>query len=140
MLKYWPLLGLLALLGTGGCGFARDGVVDSYDSCVEAGNVVLRSIPPRCVTRDGKMFVGSSPTPAVLNQNASPVQPKASAPGQSNGKAVATPSPELTQSKEQLCKDSCGNGVCEQIVCQAEGCPCAESPKSCPQDCSAAGF
>lgn len=33
------------------------------------------------------------------------------------------------------CKDVCGNGQCEEIVCMAVGCPCAESPQSCPQDC-----
>ncbi len=34
-----------------------------------------------------------------------------------------------------MCKDLCGNGRCEEIVCQAEGCPCAENKASCPQDC-----
>ncbi len=36
---------------------------------------------------------------------------------------------------DKLCKDMCGNGRCEEIVCQAEGCPCPETPQSCPQDC-----
>ena len=35
-----------------------------------------------------------------------------------------------------LCKNRCGNGICEQIVCEGEGCPCAESPRSCPEDCT----
>lgn len=34
-----------------------------------------------------------------------------------------------------FCKDQCGNGVCEEMVCMAEGCPCAESTASCPADC-----
>ena len=33
------------------------------------------------------------------------------------------------------CKDLCGNGRCEEIVCMAVGCPCAETKASCPQDC-----
>lgn len=33
------------------------------------------------------------------------------------------------------CKDLCGNGKCEEIVCMAIGCPCSESHESCPQDC-----
>lgn len=33
------------------------------------------------------------------------------------------------------CKNLCGNGTCEEIVCQAVGCPCSESKASCPQDC-----
>ncbi|MBU5557973.1 MAG: hypothetical protein KQA33_02800 [Candidatus Aenigmarchaeota archaeon] len=34
------------------------------------------------------------------------------------------------------CKNLCGDGVCQEIVCLAEGCPCPETSKSCPQDCS----
>ncbi len=33
------------------------------------------------------------------------------------------------------CKDLCGNGHCEEIVCMAIECPCAESHESCPADC-----
>jgi len=33
------------------------------------------------------------------------------------------------------CKNLCGNGTCEEIVCQAVGCPCSESKASCPLDC-----
>lgn len=36
-----------------------------------------------------------------------------------------------------LCKDMCGDGVCQQIVCQGENCPCAETPIVCPGDCIA---
>ncbi len=34
-----------------------------------------------------------------------------------------------------LCVDNCGNGICEEMVCMGEGCPCAETVESCPQDC-----
>lgn len=34
-----------------------------------------------------------------------------------------------------FCKDMCGDGVCQEIVCMAVGCPCAENKESCPQDC-----
>ncbi|MCP4624808.1 MAG: hypothetical protein GY850_14975 [bacterium] len=33
------------------------------------------------------------------------------------------------------CVDSCGDGVCAEIVCLECGCPCAETPENCPQDC-----
>lgn len=33
------------------------------------------------------------------------------------------------------CQDNCGNGICEEIVCMAIGCPCSETKESCPQDC-----
>lgn len=36
---------------------------------------------------------------------------------------------------DSICVDNCGNGICEDVVCFGEGCPCAETPESCPQDC-----
>ncbi len=38
--------------------------------------------------------------------------------------------------EEPLCVDKCGNGVCDEIVCQGTGCPCSETPTSCPEDCA----
>lgn len=34
-----------------------------------------------------------------------------------------------------ICEDLCGDGECQEIVCMAEGCPCAETKESCPEDC-----
>ena len=34
-----------------------------------------------------------------------------------------------------ICVDRCGDSSCQEIVCLGSGCPCAESPASCPQDC-----
>lgn len=34
------------------------------------------------------------------------------------------------------CVNQCGNGTCEEMVCMAVGCPCAETVESCPQDCA----
>ena len=36
---------------------------------------------------------------------------------------------------ERFCKDLCGDGECQETVCMAVGCPCAESAATCPQDC-----
>jgi flagellar biosynthesis/type III secretory pathway chaperone len=33
------------------------------------------------------------------------------------------------------CKNLCGDGKCQQVVCMAIGCPCAETIATCPQDC-----
>lgn len=33
------------------------------------------------------------------------------------------------------CKDLCGDGKCQEMVCMAVGCPCAESKTTCPTDC-----
>ena len=37
---------------------------------------------------------------------------------------------------KKVCKDLCGDGICQTIVCLAVGCPCAETAESCPEDCS----
>lgn len=36
---------------------------------------------------------------------------------------------------EKFCRDLCGDGVCQEIVCEATGCPCAENEEKCPEDC-----
>jgi hypothetical protein len=36
------------------------------------------------------------------------------------------------------CVNSCGNGICDAIVCQGPNCPCAETAQSCPADCTCA--
>ena len=38
------------------------------------------------------------------------------------------------------CVDECGNGACEEVVCEAIGCPCAETAESCPEDCKSIGL
>ncbi len=46
------------------------------------------------------------------------------------------PTPSMPSSR-RICDDRCGNGKCEEIVCMAVGCPCAESHATCSQDCPA---
>jgi len=36
---------------------------------------------------------------------------------------------------EKICKDLCGDGICQEVVCMAVGCPCPETAESCPEDC-----
>jgi len=45
------------------------------------------------------------------------------------------PAPVPSPSPEGSCKNVCGNGQCDALVCMAIGCPCPENPTSCPQDC-----
>jgi len=46
---------------------------------------------------------------------------------------------ELKKSTEapkiEGCKNLCGDGICQEIVCMAIGCPCPETLASCLQDC-----
>jgi hypothetical protein len=50
----------------------------------------------------------------------------------SEGGAVFVKSKRVERSG---CKESCGDGICQEIVCMALGCPCPETSKSCPKDC-----
>lgn len=43
----------------------------------------------------------------------------------------------VSAEEEKLCADKCGDGICQEIVCMGQGCPCPESSDSCPKDCSA---
>lgn len=36
----------------------------------------------------------------------------------------------------EICVDKCGDDICQEIVCLGSGCPCAETPTSCPADCA----
>jgi hypothetical protein len=77
----------------------------SYEECVKAGNVILRSLPPQCVTREGQRFVSDEQKPANKIES------------------------------EQYCQNLCGDGSCQVLVCKSVGCPCPESPSVCPKDC-----
>jgi hypothetical protein len=88
--------------------------ISSFEDCVAAGNMVLRTYPGRCVTSDGRTFVEKA------------------APLENIGGLKPGKQPEGGGS---ACKDLCGDGVCQEIVCQALGCPCAETASTCPKDC-----
>jgi len=74
--------------------------VNSYESCAAQGYILLKSMPPKCITPAGVVFSKDAGVQSV-------------------------------------CKDQCGNGICEEIVCLGSGCPCAESHATCPADCPA---
>jgi hypothetical protein len=80
--------------------------VTNYAECVAQGNVIMRTIPARCISRLGAIFVD-------------PQSPKISPDGTS-----------------ALCTNKCGDTVCQQIVCQTKGCPCPETPTNCATDCT----
>lgn len=59
--------------------------------------------------------------------------------------SCATPDGKMFQQEIQrldsepggkICKDLCGDQVCQEIVCLGSGCPCAESQVTCPKDCA----
>lgn len=42
---------------------------------------------------------------------------------------------EDQEKNQKICVDKCGDGICQEIVCQGEGCPCAENKITCEEDC-----
>ena len=94
-----------SLLLLSSCSAQSDKPISSYKKCVEAGNVILRSLPPQCVTRDGQRLVAKD---------------------EDAGTKCET---------KKYCKDLCGDGSCQILLCKAVGCPCAESSSVCPVDC-----
>ncbi len=80
----------------------KEGTVraNSFDECVAETGTILKIYPPKCVTKDGRVFV------------------------------------QVQQDSKKSCKDLCGDGECQEMVCMAVGCPCAESLATCPKDCS----
>lgn len=84
--------------------------ITSFKECIEAGYPILKSYPGKCITDSGKVFIDNT---------AEPVEPP----------------PGIFGNKNKLCKDTCGDGTCAEMVCMAEDCPCAETKLNCPQDC-----
>jgi len=87
----------------------KDSEIDSFQDCVDAGYPVMLSYPAQCMTKDGRSFTEEVDTP---------VEPP-----------IVVPQPDM------LCEDNCGDGRCDEIVCLATGCPCAETKQDCPEDC-----
>lgn len=43
---------------------------------------------------------------------------------------------ECRKETASVCKDLCGDGECQEMVCEAVGCPCAETVENCAWDCA----
>jgi len=106
------LVGLVIILGLGllyanAQDAGGDETINSYEECVAAGNPILESYPEQCITEDGRGFTRQ-----------------------------LTPEEQLRLDDATAeCLDLCGDGECAEVVCQGTGCPCAETPTSCSQDC-----
>lgn len=111
------LLALSLLLSAfGACTVSAQNEIGAggYDECVARGGKILKTFPPQCVAPDGTIVRSTDSATAV--------------PPAVEGTAAPA---------KQFCKDLCGDGTCQEIVCMAVGCPCAESAASCPEDCGA---
>ena len=96
--------------------------ITSFEECVAAGNVIRRTLPPSCMTRDGATFIeGKSPNSIEIIEDL--------------GLEGGRPLEKSPGSGKAACRDLCGDGECQEIVCMAVGCPRPESAASCPKDC-----
>lgn len=106
---------LFILLTASGCTAAAENAtlqgddLMTFDRCVELGGIVLKTLPPSCMLGGQQVFAKPNRVP-------------------SSGMEV-----EIDQN--DVCIDHCGDGICAEIVCLGEGCPCPETPRSCPEDC-----
>lgn len=106
-------------------GTAAPTVIRTFADCVKAGYPVLESAPRQCKTPDGRTFV--EPTAGTVRP--APTSPQAP----TTPPSTEVPPPSTWSGP--ACVNQCGNGACDFVVCQAAGCPCAEDPETCPQDC-----
>jgi hypothetical protein len=99
--------------------------ISSFEGCVAAGNAILRTLPARCMTADGKTFVEGG-TGFQVNRNI----------GRIEGGVIEDLGLEGAGAVgDSSCRNLCGDGECQEIVCMAVGCPCPESAATCPKDC-----
>jgi len=101
---------LLASAGLGAAFYLKQQKIkkiSNFEQCGQAGYPILESYPAQCKTPDGRTFVQE-----LTDEEKAKLQPP------------------LT------CKDLCGDGICQEIVCATIGCPCAETSESCPKDCA----
>jgi hypothetical protein len=102
------------------CDFDGDGKVSEKeaDKCGQTK-------PPYCLEKNQR----STNSDCYCNKD----ETKKTYPTDEKGKEVLTYGCEP---KDSSCTNECGNGSCEHIVCKTLPCPCLETIKSCPQDCT----
>ena len=105
------IVGLLFLLGCVQSTAVGALPVTSYEECVAQGFKILRTYPPSCIGPEGKIY-------------------------RAKREEILPESPKEKPSAARACVDKCGDGECQEMVCQAIGCPCSETEDSCPEDCA----
>lgn len=104
--------------------FLADNIVDvTY----EDGHIMSRFMARYSVGADGDVVLDDIALDSNFSRPTSPDDELDG--GQANESNISN------EEVEPVCEDLCGDGVCQEIVCMAIGCPCAESKDSCFQDC-----
>lgn len=148
IIKYLlSLLSLAILFSTSACADLAKVEIKSFEDCVSHGYPVMRSYPPKCTAGDGIIFTKEVPKTNLVNNPPAVTsfeECKNAGYLLKPGKPDQCITPEKivffsdnlnTNDETQICKNLCGDGECQEIVCMGEGCPCAETSESCKEDC-----
>lgn len=99
-----------------------------FELCADAGNEVLEpdceGCPRQCILPNGTSYFED------LEMGVLPVQDDIDGSGDDNFSDK-----DGNADKPVVCKDMCGDGICQEIVCLGSGCPCAETINNCEEDC-----
>lgn len=118
----------------------NDKNITSFEDCINAGYSVMESYPRQCRDSLNRTFVEEVEVIACdrdtkncgngvyVGRNVNNNCEFFACPNEGQVVDIGTSKP--------MCENTCGNNVCDEIVCFGEGCPCAETPQSCPSDCS----
>jgi hypothetical protein len=105
------LSGCTSTTNTDQSNYPKPNNITTFEECAASGYEITTSFPNRCITPEGKTFIKN----------------------EIKTKVPANPNPSTPTQK--ICTDLCGDGLCQEIVCMGQGCPCPENTASCPKDC-----
>lgn len=54
---------------------------------------------------------------------------------QKSDPVLDNPMPPIAGRFDKFCENKCGDGYCDDVVCQEVDCTCEETPANCPEDC-----
>jgi len=141
---------------TTGCGEE----IKNFDDCVAAGNPIMEIYPEQCRSKDGRIFVReinggdsagiANPASVYCADNGGKLENRKDKDGGEYGVCLFQDGSECDEWQfyrgecmpkdkslviKKNCEDLCGDDVCQEVVCLAVGCPCAETRATCPGDC-----
>ncbi|MFH0874291.1 MAG: hypothetical protein V1846_05655 [Candidatus Komeilibacteria bacterium] len=113
------------------------GGISNFEECKKAGYPIMETYPEQCRIPGGQTFVAD----ININTGEQGCQSDLSCPvGQSCNQGVCETRVPITPKplpiEPSLCRNLCGDNICQEVVCLGGNCPCAETAALCPQDCA----
>lgn len=142
MKKLIMALMVLVVLFVAGCNTETqetdDVKITNFEQCVEEGNPIMESHPRQCKTEDGQTFTESMSRDIGVACAADVKEcPDGNYVSRVPPECNFAPCPQVdTDLQGSVCVDMCGDGICQEVVCESTSCPCAETKTSCPEDCA----